>query len=147
MTKTFLPLAAALIAAPVSLGFQSLSLPTVSQTQLQATTSDVSRRDWLVGTAAASAGLLLGGSNPEKAEAIGPVKIDLLNPKYTAVTCPKDKPIPGEKAMKGMKGLCVTVDVDLESSPEKALDKVGVYGYVTDKGTGESVLANNPDLS
>ena len=27
------------------------------------------------------------------------------------------------------------------------LTKVGVYGFITDKVTGESVLANNPDLS
>ena len=65
------------------------------------------------------------------------MKIDLLNPKYSAIPCPKDKPIPGEKAMKGMKGLCVTVDVDLDESPDKDLEKVGVYGFVTDKGTGE----------
>ena len=86
-------------------------------------------------------------SHPRPAQAVGPVKINLLNPTYSAVPCPKDKPIPGEKAMKGMKGLCVTVDVDLEESPDKDLELVGVYGFVTDKATGESVLANNPDLS
>jgi hypothetical protein len=84
---------------------------------------------------------------PQSASAVGPTKINLLNPTYTAVPCPKDRPIPGEKAMKGMKGLCVTVNVDLEDPPEKELEKVGVYGFVIDKGTGESVLANNPDLS
>jgi hypothetical protein len=84
---------------------------------------------------------------PQPAHAVGPTKINLLNPTYTAVPCPKDKPIPGEKAMKGMRGLCVTVNVDLENAPEKELEKVGVYGFVTDQGTGESVLANNPDLS
>ena len=78
---------------------------------------------------------------------MGPFKINLLNPIYTTIPCPKDKPIPGEKAMKGMKGLCVTVEVDLESFPEKTLDKAGIYGYVTDRASGESVLANNPDLS
>jgi hypothetical protein len=41
----------------------------------------------------------------------------------------------------------VTVDVELEDSPAKDLELVGVYGFVTDKETGESVLANNPDLS
>jgi len=82
---------------------------------------------------------------PPAANAIGPVKINLLNPTYTAIPCPKDKPIPGEKAMKGMRGLCVTVNVDLEESPTTALSQVGVYGYITDKGTAESVLANNPD--
>jgi hypothetical protein len=49
--------------------------------------------------------------------------------------------------MKGMRGLCVTVDADLDEVPPKDLEKVGVYGFVTDGETGESVLANNPDLS
>lgn len=103
-------------------------------------------------TASSVAGVLTSGgldsiSQPEPANAIGPIKINLSNPKYSAIPCPKDKPIPGEKAMKGMKGLCVTVDVDLEDVAERDLDKIGVYGYVIDKGTGESVLANNPDLS
>lgn len=84
---------------------------------------------------------------PPPAHAVGPVKITLLNPTYTAIPCPRDRPIPGEKAMKGMRGLCVTVNVELEESPDKPLEKVGVYGFVTDRGTGESVLANNPDLS
>jgi hypothetical protein len=39
----------------------------------------------------------------------------------------------------------VTVTVDLENSPEKPLELAGVYGFVTAGGTGESVLANNPD--
>ena len=128
--------------------------------QLQAMNTDdknngLSRRDVFATVAstaitASSVAGILGGSplsQPEPANAIGPVKINLLNPKYSAIPCPKDKPIPGEKAMKGMKGLCVTVDVDLEELPDRELEKIGVYGYVTDKGTGESVLANNPDLS
>ena len=79
------------------------------------------------------------------ANAIGPVKIDIVNPTYTAAPCPKDKPIPGEKAMKGMRGLCVQVKAELAESSPKPLDKVGVYGYVDDALTSESVLANNPD--
>jgi len=79
------------------------------------------------------------------ANAIGPVKIDLKNPTYTAAACPKDKPIPGEKAMKGMRGLCVQVKAELAENSPKELDKVGVYGYVDDALTTESVLANNPD--
>jgi hypothetical protein len=47
------------------------------------------------------------------------VKIDIVNPTYTASPCPKDKPIPGEKAMKGMRGLCVQVKAELaENSPK-----------------------------
>lgn len=86
-------------------------------------------------------------SNGGQAEAIGPVKLTLINPTYSARICPKDRPIPGEKAMKGMRGLCVTVDADLKESAEKDLEKVGVYGFVKDGITGDSVLANNPDLS
>lgn len=47
--------------------------------------------------------------------------------------------------MKGMRGLCVQVSAKLENAPDKDLVKVGVYGYVNDGETGESVLANNPD--
>ncbi|KAL7530588.1 hypothetical protein ACHAXR_003582 [Thalassiosira sp. AJA248-18] len=79
------------------------------------------------------------------ANAVGPVKIDLVNPTYTAAPCPKDKPIPGEKAMKGMRGLCVQVKAELAENSPKDLDKVGVYGYVADATSSESVLANNPD--
>ena len=111
-----------------------------------------SRRDFLsaVPTTAAliaTAGFATANQSPEPAEAIGPIKINLLNPTYRASPCPKDKPIPGEKAMKGLRGLCVTVDVDLEESAEKDLEKIGVYGYVTGMESGESVLANNPDLN
>mmetsp|Transcript_28716 Transcript_28716/g.42575 ORF Transcript_28716/g.42575 Transcript_28716/m.42575 type:complete len:261 (-) Transcript_28716:148-930(-) len=86
-------------------------------------------------------------TSPQPANAIGPVKLKLQVKSYTAKICPPDRPIPGEKAMKGMKGLCVTVIADvLETSP-KPLEKVGVYGFVIDSFSGESVLANNPDLS
>jgi len=87
------------------------------------------------------------GGQVQSAEAVGPVKITLVNPIYSAKICPKDRPIPGEKAMKGMKGLCVTVKADLKERSPKDLEKVGVYGFVTDYDTGDSVLANNPDLS
>jgi hypothetical protein len=136
----------AVAAFPTSLAFHPAVISRES-TQLHVESSDLSRRDWIAGVSAACSGALLANSNPKPAQAIGPVKINLINPTYTAIPCPKDKPIPGEKAMKGMKGLCVTVKVDLESFPEKTLDKAGVYGFVTDRATGESVLANNPDLS
>jgi len=84
---------------------------------------------------------------PKPSEAIGPVKVNLINPVYTAKVCPKDRAIPGEKAMKGLRGLCVTVQADLETSSPKELEKVGVYGYIMDASSGDSVLANNPDLS
>lgn len=83
----------------------------------------------------------------ESANSIGPVKISLINPVYLAAPCPPDRPIPGMKAMKGMRGLCVTVKADLESPPPNNLEKVGIYGFVIDENTGNSVLANNPDLS
>lgn len=112
-------------------------------------TASNTRRSFLGQSAALSLGALtatqLTPSTGGPAEAVGPVKISLKNPQYSAAPCPPSKPIPGEKAMKGMRGLCVTVKADLEGPPEKDLEKVGVYGYVNDADTGESVLANNPD--
>lgn len=93
------------------------------------------------------AGATVSAFGPKEAHAIGPVKISLNPIEYSARVCPPDRPIPGEKAMKGMKGLCVTVKAELLDSSPKALEKVGVYGFVVDSATGESVLANNPDLS
>jgi hypothetical protein len=75
--------------------------------------NSLSRRDWISKGALVTAGAVTGISirsngGPtlqvvEPANAVGPVKINLLNPTYRARPCPKDKPIPGEKAMKGMK--------------------------------------------
>lgn len=79
------------------------------------------------------------------ANAVGPVKINIINPTYTASPCPKDKPIPGEKAMKGMRPMCVQVQAELAENSPKDLVDGGVYGYVDDATTSESVLANNPD--
>jgi len=104
-----------------------------------ATTPD--RRTFLAGVAA------FGLVAAAPAQAVGPVKVQLINPVYTAIPCPSDKPIPGEKAMKGLRGLCVTVKADLAEAPPKDLEKVGVYGFITDGDSGDSVLANNPDLS
>ena len=146
MLRCLLVVYAFLLQAPRYAAFQPMhSIGKCEQSALHATST---RREWVSGVAAVTAGTLLGGNfAPQPAEAVGPVKINLLNPTYTAIPCPKDKPVPGEKAMLGMKPMCVTVDVDLENQAEKALDKIGVYGFVTDKATGESVLANNPDLS
>lgn len=115
------------------------------------TPSSSDRRGFLSKAASISFGIVsaskLTPQNGGQAEAVGPVKVNLLDPIYSARICPKDKPIPGEKAMKGMRGLCVTVKATLEEKSSKDLEKVGVYGFVTDGVTGDSVLANNPDLS
>ncbi len=146
-------IACSILVGSETLAFQPLSTqhPTTTPPQLHAAASstDVSRRDWFLTGAITAAGVVSAVSliPPTPVHAVGPVKINLLNPTYRARPCPKDKPIPGEKAMKGMKGLCVMVDVELEESPEKPLELVGVYGFITDQETGESVLANNPDLS
>jgi hypothetical protein len=79
--------------------------------------------------------------------AIGPIKVEMRPTKYTAKPCPPSKPIPGQQAMRGMRGLCVTVDADLIDATPKDLEKVGVYGFVRDGESGDSVLANNPDLN
>mmetsp|Transcript_15308 Transcript_15308/g.31748 ORF Transcript_15308/g.31748 Transcript_15308/m.31748 type:complete len:264 (+) Transcript_15308:183-974(+) len=160
-TTTALLLFFAATSSNDALAFRPQGASHRSSLQLQVSSDEnagLSRRDVFATvastaiTASSVAGILTSGgldsiSQPEPANAIGPVKINLMNPKYSAVPCPKDRPIPGEKAMKGMRGLCVTVDVDLEEVPDRELEKIGVYGYITDKGTGESVLANNPDLS
>mmetsp|Transcript_20726 Transcript_20726/g.34289 ORF Transcript_20726/g.34289 Transcript_20726/m.34289 type:complete len:257 (-) Transcript_20726:159-929(-) len=115
-------------------------------TALKATPS---RRSFLAtGVAFGATAASVGASFPAPANAIGPVKLELKNPTYLAVPCPPDKPIPGEKAMKGLRGLCVTVKADLAEQAPKDLEKVGVYGYVRDgDDSGDSVLANNPDLN
>ena len=63
-----------------------------------------------------NSGHLSGGG---VANAVGHIKINIINPTYTASPCPKDKPIPGEKAMKGMRGLCVQVKGELEENSPK----------------------------
>lgn len=106
------------------------------------------RRAFLT-TVASSTGVLVTGAltaAPQPAQAIGPVKLSLNPTKYSAAPCPPSKPIPGEKAMFGMRGLCVTVQADVLDVSPKDLEKVGVYGFVIDGETGNSVLANNPDL-
>ena len=60
------------------------------------------------------------------ANAVGPVKIGIINPTYTASPCPKDRPIPGEKAMKGMRGLCVKVKAELAENSPKVREAVPV---------------------
>ncbi|KAL7576040.1 hypothetical protein ACA910_000827 [Epithemia clementina (nom. ined.)] len=108
--------------------------------------SGSSRRAFLAGGAAiASAVGVMGPNNP--AEAVGPVKISITPLSYTAAPCPPSRPIPGQMAMKGMRGLCVTVEASLDEASPKDLKDVGVYGFITDGESGDSVLANNPDLS
>ncbi|EEC49132.1 predicted protein [Phaeodactylum tricornutum CCAP 1055/1] len=107
-----------------------------------------SRRSFLVTNAAAAAAVSGWGLwTAPAAQAVGPVKITLEALSYQARPCPPDKPIPGQMAMKGMRGLCVTVEAKLKDAAPKDLEKVGVYGFITDASTGNSVLANNPDLS
>jgi len=130
-------------------GFTNTKRSTTNLFKMNAA-EDNTRRTFLSKTTAAAACVGVFGSSlvqPKPVNAIGPVKVNIINPVYTAVPCPPSKPIPGEKAMKGLRGLCVTVQADLENSPEKDLEKVGVYGFITDADSGDSVLANNPDLS
>jgi hypothetical protein len=111
---------------------------------------DEDRRSFLSSVVATTGAIIAGTASSTlsqpAAEAVGPVKIALDPKSYKAAPCPPSKPIPGEKAMFGMRGLCVTVEADLLESSPKDLEKVGVYGFVVDGDTGNSVLANNPDL-
>jgi hypothetical protein len=114
----------------------------------QGSAGDETRRNaLLIVTAGIVSGFATATARPSPANAIGPVKISLTPLSYSAVPCPKSKPIPGQMAMRGMRGLCVTVEAKLDEQSPKTLNKVGVYGFVTDGETGDSVLANNPDLS
>lgn len=61
------------------------------------------RRSFLVAGAAVSLATLVP---PPAANAIGPVRVDLQPTSYKAEPCPPSKPIPGEKAMKGMNKRC-----------------------------------------
>jgi hypothetical protein len=64
------------------------------------------RKSFLANSVGAVGAAFLGASlNPDQVNAIGPVKVELINPVYTAAPCPPSKPIPGQMAMKGMKGL------------------------------------------
>ena len=71
-----------------------------------------------LGTATASS-LASNANVGGVANAVGPVKINIVDPVYFAAPCPPDKPIPGEKAMKGMRGLCVQVKAKLEENSPK----------------------------
>ena len=85
------------------------------------TTNAVPSRRAFLGTGLAlAATAMVATLNPQPAEAVGPVKVTLLEPKYFAQPCPPSRPIPGEKAMKGMRGLCVTVDAKLDGGTPKA---------------------------
>ena len=134
-------------------GYSTLRMGAESGIEIAPTTSSLSSRRGFFSRAISVAGTstflstAITFGKPLPSSAIGPTKIELLNPIYSAAPCPPSKPIPGEKAMKGMRGLCVTVKADLKGASPKELKDVGVYGFVTDAVTGDSVLANNPDLS
>jgi hypothetical protein len=111
MIRRSVPVAAIMLVVQ-SLAFQpALVLRAAYNTpDTQLFSESLSRRDLLSTGTLVTVGVLTGGSlvvQPEPAQAVGPVKINLLNPTYRARPCPKDKPIPGEKAMKGMKASIV----------------------------------------
>jgi hypothetical protein len=110
--------------------------------------SEPGRRSFFHATTAAMLSVAAATSlSTPPAQAVGPIKVSMKATSYSAQPCPPSKPIPGQQAMKGMRGLCVTVNADLLESPPKDLEKVGVYGFVLDGASGDSVLANNPDLN
>lgn len=148
MTMLLLSLLMILLMLVESQGFVSLQASTrqESSTRLAAWKSD-DRRTFLTSTVATAAAALAWKTGTLPAQALGPIKVDLIPISYTAKPCPPSKPIPGQQAMRGMRGLCVTVEAELQGTLPKDLQKVGVYGFVTDEDTGNSVLANNPDLN
>jgi hypothetical protein len=103
-------------------GYSSSAFLRMSATESSGRDADKSRRVFFsqslasLGTIATVATLQAA---PAPANAVGPIRLDLLNARYTAKPCPPSRPIPGEKAMKGMRGLCVTVQADLKENPTK----------------------------
>ena len=101
--------------------FSACQQPKQPSLSLSSTTTALeaeSRRAFIGSSLAFGAAAATLGA-PQQAEAVGPVKVNLLEPKYYAEPCPPSRPIPGEKAMKGMRGLCVTVDATLETETPK----------------------------
>lgn len=87
----------AVVCSTVALAFaptMSLDIPRHSTILCHA--KDSSRRTFLGTSATAVIGAALGG-DPEQAKAVGPVKLTLTNPVYSAKPCPPERPIPGEK--------------------------------------------------
>ena len=81
-------------------GGGSCSSNDADREQISRTMTSLSRRELFskIGSAsvtAAAAATMGWESAVPPASAVGPTKINLLNPTYSAVTCPKDKPIPG----------------------------------------------------
>jgi hypothetical protein len=81
----------------VALAFAPTSVDIHRRSTILCHAEDSSRRTFL-GTSAAAAviGVAFWGK-PEQAQAVGPVKLTLKNPVYSAKPCPPEKPIPGEK--------------------------------------------------
>jgi ABC-type nitrate/sulfonate/bicarbonate transport system permease component len=85
----------------VALAFAPTSVQVPRRSTILCHAKDSSRRTFLGTSAAAAAavvvvGAALGGT-PQQAQAVGPVKLTLKNPVYSAKPCPPEKPIPGEK--------------------------------------------------
>ena len=136
-----------LLVSPVAAFVIQQSTDSSRSVSLQAIAHGEDRRGFLASVTTSAAAVVLASlGSPEPAQAVGPIKLALEPIKYKAAPCPPSKPIPGEKAMFGMRGLCVTVEANLLEGTPKDLEKVGVYGFVVDEDTGNSVLANNPDL-
>lgn len=69
-------------------------IPTDCQAKVCSSDKDESRRSFLT---TAAFGVTLLAPACQRAEAIGPVKVDLKVKDYVAKICPPERPIPGEK--------------------------------------------------
>lgn len=94
MVSRFLIVVAAFPFAALSFAPSAIVVPHHSIILCHAEGSSFSRRTFL-GTSA-----VIGATTfwkPTHAQAVGPVKLNLKNPVYSAKPCPPEKPIPGEK--------------------------------------------------
>lgn len=117
---------------------------------ISATEDDVGRRDAIKSTlAAAAATLALAGP---RAEAVGPVNMELSDVEYEAVECPPSLKAGriggafGGSASREVLQQCVKVTCSVTNPTKKSLIDAAVFGFVLDPITGASVIANNPDL-
>jgi len=121
--------------------------------------AEVSRRNLIAGTAGSALGGLFLGA--DSANAIGPVNVDLVNPTYEAVQCPKRfqdeidyETLDGvgvqvkkgggkEKATADTIKQCIRVRATVTNPTKNSLPNFAIYGFVTDAEAGVTVVGNS----
>jgi hypothetical protein len=121
--------------------------------------ADVSRRNLLAGTVGSALGALL--LSADSASAIGPVNVNLVDPTYEAVVCPKIfqdeidyEKLDGvgvqvkmgggkEKAIADTTKQCIRVRATVTNPTKSPLPNFAIYGFVNDAEAGVTVVGNS----